>query len=222
MIIALKNIKISKNYFQKLICSITVDPLGLCKETVFRMIIITFPWVLLRLLFAFFGNSYHRNLFFRKTENAAGCFTCRSVCRIPFLRATKGRTVKLSKDYENYLPRFLFHKRWHDFFRQSGRLQAVFPQLEWWPCDSSLFYCGQGTSSWWGELDRSLTTFDNRQPLQSENLQNSIVRKVEVSKVALPWQPCKLHLLIKVRSYDWKCTKALVDREKWFHGSKVL
>lgn len=64
----------------------TVDAAELYKETRFWMIISTFPCVILWLLFALFGISYHRNLFYRKTENAHGCLTCRSVSRIPFLK----------------------------------------------------------------------------------------------------------------------------------------
>lgn len=53
----------------------------------FWTIISTFLRVILWLSFAFFGISYHRILFNRKTENAHGCFTCRSVLRIPLLQA---------------------------------------------------------------------------------------------------------------------------------------
>lgn len=63
-----------------------VYPAELCKETMFWMITSTFPCVILWLLLAFFGISYHRNLFYRKTANAHGCFTCRSIRRIPFLQ----------------------------------------------------------------------------------------------------------------------------------------
>lgn len=52
-----------------------VDPLEVCKETLLWMIISTFPSVILQLIFAVFGISYHRNLFDRKTGIARGCFT---------------------------------------------------------------------------------------------------------------------------------------------------
>lgn len=60
----------------------TVDAGELCKRG--------FGWVLTprcnpRLLFAFFGISYQRHLFNRKTENAHSCFSFRGVCRILFL-----------------------------------------------------------------------------------------------------------------------------------------
>ncbi len=64
----------------------SVDPVEFCKETMFCMIISSFPGVILWLLFAFFGILYHRNLFNRKTENAHGYFTCRGVTRVLFLQ----------------------------------------------------------------------------------------------------------------------------------------
>lgn len=63
----------------------TVDLVELCKETMFWLIISTFSFVILWLLFAFLGISYHRHLFDRKTEKGHSCFTCKGVSRILFL-----------------------------------------------------------------------------------------------------------------------------------------
>lgn len=82
-----KTLGCCENPFQIKISSMnqTVDPPELCKETMFQGIISTFLCVILWLLFAFVGISNHRKLFYRKTENARSCFTCRSVSRIMFL-----------------------------------------------------------------------------------------------------------------------------------------
>lgn len=66
---------------------------------------------MLWLIFAVFGSSHHRNLFCRKTDFARGCFTWRSVSRIPFPQAAVLKLRNGAKMFRIIFFRFLFHKR---------------------------------------------------------------------------------------------------------------